>query len=611
MVAMRFRFLVVFLAVCGCGGNSSNFGGGDGGGDATVDGGGDGGFTFGDSGTDSGSNCARGCSSDLHEVIDCNNNVVATCTGTDGCDVATGTCINACQAAVDNKNSVGCEYYATQMDNAGGASDCFAAFVANTWDTDAHITVDFNGTSLPAASFTRIPSGKGASITYGAYNNALPAGQVAIVFLGGSQGTAPNCPVATAKGTGGLISGTGIGHSFHITTDVPVVAYEMNPYGGGNVAVTGASLLLPVSAWDTNYIASTASPDTAGTPGVTIIAAQDNTQVSFLPKVALVGGSNGNGTIPSGAANTTVKFNLQKGEQAQIEQSTDLVGSVISSNNPVGVMAGNPCMNMPQGITFCDHGEQMLPPVRALGHEYVGVMYRSRHTEPAIWRIVGAVDGTTLTFSPSVPALDGLPAAPTSVNQGDLKEFASATPFVVTSQDDKHPFMLFEYMASSDWGPIGGSGFCTAATWSGFGDPDFSVQVPPQQYLSHYVIMTDPTYPETDLVLIRRPDAQNNFQDVNIDCLSTPIAGWQTIGSYQWTRLDLQTGAFKDVGTCSNGRHELTSKAPFGLNVWAWGTPLTGDTTGGPLFTCNVSYSYPGGMNVQPINSVIVPPTPH
>ena len=73
--------------------------------------------------------------------------------------------------------------------------------------------------------------------------------------------------------------------------------------------------------------------------------------------------------------------------------------------------------------------------------------------------------------------------------------------------------------------------------------------------------------------LIRRPDANNNFQDVTIDCLGAPITGWQTVGGYQWTHLDLQTGDFKDVSTCSNGRHELTSAAPFGLGVWGWGTP--------------------------------------
>ena len=53
---------------------------------------------------------------------------------------------------------------------------------------------------------------------------------------------------------------------------------------------------------------------------------------------------------------------------------------------------------------------------------------------------------------------------------------------------------------------------------------------------------------------------QNNFQDVTLDCAGTlPQTGqtWQTVGKYQWTRVDLQTGDFQNVGNCSNGRHEI------------------------------------------------------
>jgi hypothetical protein len=593
------RALVSILAgvvvAAACGDHGSNFGdaGSDAGDDLTVaDAPNLDGPNFGDVVGNDG-NCPRGCSSDLHDVIDCNDNVIQTCSGTDGCDVTTGTCINACQAAVDNKNSVGCEYYATDLHSDDGAGVCYAVFVANTWNTAAHITVEWAGSPLAVQNFALLPQGSGKTLTYAPYNatNGLQPNDVVILFLGGNMGSAPSCSVsgisATAKGTTPMMTTTGIGNSFHITTDVPVVAYQISPYGSGNVAVTGASLLIPVSAWDTNYVAMTASAETLYTgPEINIIAAEDNTQVSILPKVALVGG----GGVPSGAANTQVSFTLNKGQQANIEQNADLTGSIIQSSAPVGLMAGNPCQRTPTGTSYCDHGEQMIPPIRALGSEYVGVMYRSRTGEPAIWRMVGAVDGTQLTYSTAITG------APATLSQGQMVEFVTSTPFVVSSQDDQHPFLLVEYMSGSQWSQM--------KDLSGYGDPDLSIVIPPAQYLSHYVFMTDPTYPETNLVVVRRPDANDNFQDVNLDCAGN-LTGWQTVGKYQYTRVDLQTGDFQNVGNCSNGRHEMTSAAPFGLWVWGWGTPNTSS------FTANVSYAYPGGMNVQPINTVVVPPTPH
>ena len=35
------------------------------------------------------------------------------------------------------------------------------------------------------------------------------------------------------------------------------------------------------------------------------------------------------------------------------------------------------------------------------------------------------------------------------------------------------------------------------------GDPEFVNVIPPAEYLSSYVFFTDPTYPETDLVVVR------------------------------------------------------------------------------------------------------------
>jgi hypothetical protein len=582
----------------GSGGDGSGSGSGfDGGGDGTVgttDGGGHGpDGSSGSSGGDGSSAsdapadvpveapCNDMCSTDLQSVVDCHSNVVKACAAGSECDVSQVACISACQAAIDNKQYSGCEFYATAMDQ-WEANTCFAAYVANTWTSASHLTVTYNGTTLPIANFARIPSGSGTSITYGAYSatTGLAPGEVAILFLsGGGTGSAVPCPsgVTTAMPTGAQIIGaSGLGNSFQITSDVPVVAYEIDPYGGGSAAITGASLLLPTSTWDLNYVGVTVSPHDIGNPSMNIIASQNGTSVTINPVAAIAGG----GGLAAGAANAPYTFTLNAGQMAQFSQPTDLNGSTISATKPIGLMAGQSCMREPVGVAYCDHGEQMVPPTKAMGTQYVAVMNRPRVAGDAgIWHLVGAANGTQLTYSSAV-------GGPATLNAGQSVDFITATPFVVTSQDAQHPFMLFQYMSGSQWTQLSNTG--------GYGDPDFVLSVPPSQYLDDYVFFVDPTYPEGDLVVVRAL----NGPDVTLDCAGT-LTGWQTVGNFQWTRADLITGNFANVGSCSTGRHEMKSTGKFGLWVWGWGTPLTSS------FTANVSYGYPAGMNVQKVNSLL------
>jgi len=234
----------------------------------------------------------------------------------------------------------------------------------------------------------------------------------------------------------------------------------------------------------------------------------------------------------------------------------------------------------------------MIPPVKALGSEYVGVMHRPRQGEPGFFRLIGAVDGTQFTWSKAV-------GGPAQLSAGQVVELVTAEPFVVKSQDDAHPFMLFSLMTSNGYLP----------GLDGYGDPDFVVSVPPRQYRNAYVFFADPTYPETNLVLVRMR-VGGSFAPVVLDCAGE-IGGWQAVGAdFEWTRVDLSTGNFQGVGGCSTGRHEVHSDLPFGLWVWGWGTPETGMFGEGEIFTRDVSYGYPGGMNVQPINGVEVLPVP-
>src|SRR5262249_5694784 len=96
----------------------------------------------------------------------------------------------------------------------------------------------------------------------------------------------------------------------------------------------------------------------------------------------------------------------------------------------------------------CDSAHQMIPPVAALGSEYVAPPYKTRITtgepESIPYRIVGAVSGTQLTYDPPVPS------APTVVGAGQKLDFESTLAFRVSSQDKDHPFYLGQIMTGCE-----------------------------------------------------------------------------------------------------------------------------------------------------------------
>ncbi|APR88636.1 hypothetical protein A7982_13985 [Minicystis rosea] len=559
--------------------NPSTGGGGSGG-----SGGDDISLTSGSTGT----MCETHCSADLHSVVDCNGKMVSTCPVDQGC--SQGGCVPSCESAKENKSTIGCDYYAVNPDNIPPYyTSCFAAFVANTWGAPVTIQVERDGQTLDATSFSYLSQGTGQSITYQPLpGGQLPPGQVAIVFLEHNGGSVVPCPpsVKAAQILDPAVHGTGIGAAFHITTSAPVVAYDIFPYGGAEGGVTSATLLLPTTAWDTNYIAVDAFRKSQavaqGQPSIDIVAAEDGTEVTISPTAAIAAGP---GVAPTEQGQPQT-YHLDKGQFLQLTQDAELTGSPIQANKPVGVWGGASCLSVDIDVSACDTAHQQIPPVKALGSEYVAVRYRNRfdgQEESPPWRMVGAVKGTTLTWEPSQP-----PNAPSTLDVGQIAEFRAPGPFTVKSQDVDHPFYMSAYMTGCEE--------LNPAHDDCRGDPEFVNVIPSLQYLSSYVFFTDPTYPETNLVLVRRNDG-DGFKDVTLDCAGK-LTGWQPIGSggkYEYTRIDLVRD-FQPQGSCDNGRHEIHSDAPFGLVVWGW-------NEGG-------SYAYPAGTGVQPINTVEVLPIP-
>jgi IgGFc binding protein len=585
----------------------------------------------GDSGTGGGINTDGGqsdsggvqcapCSDDFSQVLNCDRSVKETCPPEQLCGA--GTCMAPCEAAKVNKSTVGCDYYAVTMDAMGGGfGGCFVSFIANTSKNPVQIQASWGGQSIDLGVHAAIPKGTGTNISYTPYNPSagLPPGEVAILFLAndpvqhGSWLAPAACPVPAAVGLDAHVhDGVSIysGHSkgFHITTDNPVVAYQMLPFNAAYAATTGATLLLPTTAWDTNYVAVAASSAAIWQglpipPSTSIVAAEDGTVVQILAKTEIKQGF----SIPTVPANTVGTFKMNAGETIEFVQAEELTGSPIVSNKPIGMFAGHLGLRVPQDVDWSDHAEQQVPPIRALGNEYAVVSYRDRvpgYPENRHHRIVGAVDGTTLEYDPPIPG------TPTKLDLGTIAEFDSDTPFVVKSQDGDHPFMVFTYMSGS-------SNIANAGGPAGYGDPDFLRVVPGPQYLKRYVFFTDPTYPETNLVVVRKKD-KNGFSDVTLDCYGK-LDGFSPVGSdgnYEYTRVDLSRHDFEAQGNCDNGRHEMYSDGHFGLFVWGWGSPETRPNASQPCDntqpdnSCDVSYAYAAGENVTPINTVYIPAVP-
>ena len=153
------------------------------------------------------------------------------------------------------------------------------------------------------------------------------------------------------------------------------------------------------------------------------------------------------------------------------------------------------------------------------------------------------------------------------------------------SQDAQHPFVMFTYMSGAGEQGEGG-----------WGDADFVRLVPPAQYMNHYVFFTDATYPFTTLTVVRTKK-DGAFQDVNLDCVGV-IGGWQDVGDDTEIGYVKLVDHFNPVGMCNNGVHVMDSSAPFGVWVWGWGSEDTN--------TGWVSYGYPAGEGVLPINDVVI-----
>ncbi len=471
-----------------------------------------------------------------------------------------------CAEAAAAKTYVGCDFWPTVVGNAVWSIFDYAVVVANTSDDTVSVEVSGNG----IAPRTETVAPQSLTKIFLPWNAALK-GPDASATGSSSPMTAS---VFAAKG------------AYHLVASRPVTVYQFNALeykGEGGPAgkswascpsadcfsySNDASLLLPSTAMTGNYRVTSVASSTFMGAYVAITATQNGTTVKFQTKGRVVGGG---AKIPATNAGGEITLTMDEGDVAQLLGETgagaDLSGSLVVADKPVQVIAGIPCVQMPEGVPACDHVEESVFPAETLGKDYFVVVPTPPNGAPPAGyghtvRIYGNRDGTKLAYAPSKPS-----GAPDTLAAGQVVTFTASATFRVTGDNE---FAVGTFM----WGgsKVDPKGIFDLTPSKG--DPSMTLMTAIEQYRTKYIFLAPDDY-SVNWVDIMHPSAAKMTLDGSAVPAGAPIGAT----GYNVARVKLGAG----IG----GAHVLESDEPVGIQVLGYG-----DYT---------SYHYPGGLDLRAI----------
>jgi hypothetical protein len=508
-----------------------------------------------------------------------------------------------CDQAASLRSYVGCDFWPTVVANGVWSIFDFAVVVANAGLTAA--TVRVTG-PMSTDQMQVVPP------------NALA--KFYLPWVSDLKG-----PDTDSCGTAVPLAGSVLGRAeaYHLVSSVPVSVYQFSaleyaPIGGppgkdwsqcpgssqicidpntGDMTEIGcfsytndSSLLLPSTAMTGHYRVTTFpgqnSPDATGQTApemndyfaITATANDTHVTVSLSTAGQVLPGSPPSG-IAGAEAGGTIQLTLNAGDVAELAgalgNTIDLSGSLVVADQPVQVIAGAPCDQVPETAPACDHLEQSVFPAETLGKRY----FIATPTGPLgvsvghVVRLYGNVDGTLLTYAPATPA-----GCPTTLNAGQVVDcglagdgFIGSTDFEVTGN---YEFAVATFM-------LGGS---IVDPKGGLGDPSESLVASVEQFRTKYVFLAPNDY-RANFIDIVTPTGATITLDATFLDLSRSIV---IADGYEILRVPLA-----GVNPSGQGAHVLTASVPVGLQVLGYGE--------------YTSYQYPGGLNLNPIAPAPLP----
>ena len=480
-------------------------------------------------------------------------------------------CADPCKKAEAQLSYVGCSYWPSVTLNGVSDEFSFAVAVANTSAASAKITIASSTTTLVS---TAVAGNSVATIK-------LPWGK----YL---------------KERYGLISDG----AYHLKSSLPVTVYQFNPldyvlhhecktedskpYDGKCYSYTNdASLLLPEHSLSKEYMVITL-PTHA-------ILAYGKTKLGMAPglfavvatkpgttKMTVVFSANAHGYstgIDNYTKGQTASFKMKQFDVAQLvsqmpssctyvktdsqghrycnlSQTTDLTGTMITTDKEVAVFAGHNCTFVPFDKWACDHLEEQLFPVKSWGRRYMGTHTISSQKDPNIYRVVSATQGNKITFDPPVHK-------PVVLNRGKFIDITTTKDFEAKGAGR---FALTQFMV--------GQGYSNPTGWGTGdpGDPSMALAVPVEQYRSYYRFLAPSSY-------------QQNYVNVIASTEATVLLDGSPIHESKFTAIGASKYRVAKI-KISGGSHTVESSfGGVGIAVYGVGT--------------YTSYMYPGGLDLK------------
>lgn len=510
------------------------------------------------------------------------------------CHSVTGRCVIPCESL--GPSYVGCQFFPTVTANGVGGrfDEQFGLVISNTWDSAATVTIEGGGLAGPYV--VQVPAG-GLSV------ERLP--MQAELRACASHSTCRECSTPQVDNHR-VWSGRVEQGAYHLTSNRPITLYQFNPLpyelleGPGDSATLSysndASLLFPVNGLSTHYIAASwwSSGDSptpmraddqtfcvgfsserilppegflSGRPSMLAITATVDATDVTVTTTARVFGSHGAPNFEPGDPQSVA---LNQGDVLQLLAfDGDLTGTDIHATQPVQVLGGHYCANIPAGVGACDHIEESIPPVDRLGRRYAvttptlaGPLEGPART--SVVRIIATEDDTSLAFDPPVPALNHIGRT------GEFVEIIGQDGFIV---DSDRPVLVAQYLVGSSYGV--GPHPPPPEEIRLRGDPAMTIVAPVEQYRDRYLFHAPENYPHNFVNIVGPADAE-----VLLDGESIPLSSPLGRGDFAFARVPLGVGA-------TAGDHVVRSNLPVGISVYGYGS-----------FT---SYWYPGGLDLDPL----------